>query len=95
MSWFDSQLQILRYCHWKLRKSRLTVSLTNLLVGCYLVSNVTCCLGSEVRLLFLLHFWTDLAGLRKNVTPPFSNKPKLIELKISKVLLASSRKTLT
>ena len=39
-SWFDSQLQLLRYCHWKLRKSRLTVSLTNLLAGCHLVSNV-------------------------------------------------------
>ncbi len=95
MSWFDSQLQLLRYSHWKLRKSRLTVSLINLLAGCQLVFNVTCCLLSEVRLLFLLHFWTDLAGLRKNVTCPFSNKPKLTELKISKVLLASSTKMLT
>ncbi len=94
MSWFDSQLQLLQYCHWKLRKSRLTVSLTNLLVGCQLVSNVTCCIRSEVRLLFLLHFWTDLAGLRKNVTCPFWNKPKLTKLKISKVLLALSTKTL-
>ncbi len=95
MRWFDSQLQLLRYCHWKLRKSRLTVSLPNLLAGCQLVSNVTFCLRSEVRLLFLLHFRTDLAGLRKNVTCLFSNKPKLTELKISNVLLASSTKTLT
>ncbi len=95
MSWFDSQLQLLQYCHWKLRKSRLTVSLANLLAGCQLVSNVTCCLCSEARLLFLLHFWTDLAGLRKNVTCLFSNKPKLTKLKISKVLLASSTKTLS
>jgi hypothetical protein len=28
MSWFDSQLQPLQYCNGKLRKSRLTVSLT-------------------------------------------------------------------
>jgi hypothetical protein len=27
-SWFDSQLQLLQYCHWKLKKLRLTVSLT-------------------------------------------------------------------
>ncbi len=95
MSWFDSQLQHLRYCHWKLKKSRLTVSLTNLLAGYQLVSNVTCCLHSEVRLLFLLHFWTDIAGLRKNVPCLFSNKPKLTKLRISKVLLALSTKTLT
>jgi hypothetical protein len=95
MRWFDSQLQLLQYCHLKLRKTRLTVSLTNLLAGCQLVSNVTFCLRSEVRLLFLLHFQTDLAGLRKNVTCPFPNKPKLTELKISKVLLASSTKTIT
>jgi hypothetical protein len=61
-------------------------------MGCQLVSNVTCCLRSEVRLLFLLHFQTDLAGLRKKVACPFSNKLKLTKLKISKVLLASSRK---
>ncbi len=87
MRWFDSQLQLLRYCHWKLRKSRLTGSLPNLLAGCQLVSNVTFCLCSEVRLLFLLHFRTDLAGLRKNVTCPFLNKPKLTKLKIGNVLL--------
>jgi hypothetical protein len=33
MSWFDSQLQLLQYCHWKLRKSRLTVSLTKFASG--------------------------------------------------------------
>jgi hypothetical protein len=92
MSWFDSQLQLLRYCHWKLRQPKSTVSLTNLLAGCQLVSNVICCLCSEVRLLLLLHLRTDLAGLRKNVTCPFSNKPKLTKLKISKVLLALSAK---
>jgi hypothetical protein len=42
--------------------------------------------------LFLLHFWTDLIGLRKNVTCPFLNEPKLTELKITKVLLARVRK---
>jgi hypothetical protein len=41
-----------------------------------------------------LHFRTDLAGLRKNVPCPFSIKPKLTELKISNVLLASSTKML-
>jgi hypothetical protein len=56
MSWFDSQLQLLRYCHWKLKKSRLNASLPNLLAVCQLVSNDACCLHSEVRLLFLLHF---------------------------------------
>jgi hypothetical protein len=95
MNWFDSQLQLLQYCHWKLQKSRLTVSPTNLLTGCWLVSNVTCCLRSEVRLLLLLHFQTDLVGLRRNVTCPFSNKQKLTKLKISKVLLALCTKTLT
>ncbi len=44
--------------------------------------------------LFLLHFWTDLIGLRKNVTCHFSNGPKLTELKIMKVLLALRKKTL-
>jgi hypothetical protein len=44
--------------------------------------------------LFLLHFWTDLIGLRKNVTCPFLNGPKLTELKIMKVLLASGKKML-
>jgi hypothetical protein len=44
--------------------------------------------------LFLLHFWTDLIGLRKNVTCPFSNGPKLTELKITKVLLALRKKML-
>ncbi len=44
--------------------------------------------------LSLLHFWTDLIGLRKNVTCPFSNGPKLTELKITKVLLALRKKTL-
>jgi hypothetical protein len=44
--------------------------------------------------LFLLHFWTDLIGLRKNVPCPFSNGPKLTKLKITKVLLASRKKTL-
>jgi hypothetical protein len=33
MSWFDSQLQLLQYCHWKLRKLRLTVSLTKFASG--------------------------------------------------------------
>jgi hypothetical protein len=56
MSWFDSQLQLLQYCHWKLRKSRLTVSITNLLVGCHQVSNVTFCLRQEVILLFFFAF---------------------------------------
>jgi hypothetical protein len=62
MNWFDSQLQLLQYCHWKLRKSRLTVSLTNLLMGCHLVSNVTFCLRSEVRLLFYCIFKQFLLG---------------------------------
>jgi hypothetical protein len=44
--------------------------------------------------LFLLHFWTDLIGLRKNVTCAFLNGPKLTKLKITKVLLASCKKTL-
>jgi hypothetical protein len=44
--------------------------------------------------LFLLHFWTDLIGLRKNVICPFSNRPKLTKLKITKVLLALRKKTL-
>jgi hypothetical protein len=34
--------------------------------------------------LVLLHFWKDLIGLRNNVTCPFSNGPKLTELKIAK-----------
>jgi hypothetical protein len=44
--------------------------------------------------LFLLHFWTDLIGLRKNVTCPFSNGSKLTKLKITKVLLALRKKML-
>ncbi len=44
--------------------------------------------------LFLLHFWTDLIGLRKNVTCHFSNGPKLTKLNITKVLLASCKKML-
>jgi hypothetical protein len=44
--------------------------------------------------LFLLHFWTDLIGLRKNGTCPFSNETKLTKLKITKVLLASCKKML-
>ncbi len=43
---------------------------------------------------FLLHFQTDLIGLRKNVTCPFLNGPKLTEVKITKVLLASHKKML-
>jgi hypothetical protein len=43
MGWFDSQLQLLQYCHWKLRKSRLSVSLTKFatIADCQLVYNVT------------------------------------------------------
>jgi hypothetical protein len=45
--------------------------------------------------LFLLHFWTDLIELRKNVTCPFLNGPKLTEPnKIKKVLLALRKKML-
>ncbi len=45
---------------------------------------------------FVLHFQTDLAGgPRKNVTCPFSIEPKLTELKIREVLLASCTKMLT
>jgi hypothetical protein len=41
-----------------------------------------------------LHFQTDLAGPRKNVTCPFMIQPILTKHKINKVLLASSTKTL-
>ena len=49
----------------------------------------------DLILHFLLHFQTDLIGLRRNVLCPFSNKPKLTKLKMTKVLLALCPKTLT
>jgi hypothetical protein len=45
--------------------------------------------------LFLLLFQTDLAGPRKNFTYLFVIQPILTKLKINKVLLALSTKTLT
>ncbi len=53
------------------------------------------CHRDRYLLRFLLHFWTDLTGPRKNVTCPFSIEPKLTELKIREVLLALSTKMLT
>ena len=45
-----------------------------------------------VWFLFLLHFRTDLIGLRKNVTCPFANRPKLTKLKIMKSSTIASHK---
>ena len=44
--------------------------------------------------MFVLYFWTDLIGLRKNGICPFPNGPKLTELKIMKVPLALRKKKL-
>jgi hypothetical protein len=91
MSWFNYQWQLLQNRHWKLRKSSLSVSITNLLLGCHLLclmfTNVS--LGG-VQFVFLFLFQTDLAGPRKNVNCWFVIQPILTELKINKVLPALS-----
>ena len=45
------------------------------------------CPNGERFSYFLLHFQRDLVRLRWNVTCPFSNKEKLTELQMTKVLL--------
>jgi hypothetical protein len=56
------------------------------------VSNVYLCLIERGPIFVFLHFQTDLAGPRKNVTCPFIIQPILTKVKINRVLLALSTK---